>query len=177
MTDESHSSLSDGGVEREIEQAEIEWAIERATSMCASALLDAQVYGKRLLKGFGYPNETFGRAQDHQALRIVLTLLSTRGAALAEMQREVCICAAIRLSDGRIFRGHRHHNCFAVLADLRTVDASIQSSIVGIEQGFVTSRNRFVNRAEGYRLQLAAGIGSASRDGYRGGQLFSEDLY
>lgn len=90
---------------------------------------------------------------------------------------EVCICAAIKLDDGRVLRGHRHHDCFRTLSGLRQVDAAIPSGLIGIEQGFVTSRNRFVDRREGFRLQLAAGIESVSRDGYRGGQLFSEDLY
>jgi hypothetical protein len=44
-------------------------------------------------------------------------------------------------------------------------------------QGFITSRNRFVTREEGYALQVAAGIPSAAAGGYRGKRLFSEDLY
>ena len=94
---------------------------------------------------------------------------------------EVCICAAIRLPDGRVIRGHRHHNCFAAIAELATVDATIPSKPTETSrfaQGFVTSRNRFVNRKEGVALQIAAGIPSADpvRKGY-GNQLFSEDLY
>jgi hypothetical protein len=46
----------------------------------------------------------------------------------------------------------------------------------GMDQGFITSRNRYVDREEGLRLQLAAGIESVAPGGYRG-QLFSEDLY
>lgn len=52
------------------------WAIDRVTRMCASALVDAQVYRQKLLKGFGYPNETFRAAQDYRALSIVLSALS-----------------------------------------------------------------------------------------------------
>ena len=48
-------------------------------------------------------------------------------------------------------------------------------------QGFVTSRNRFVNRVEALRLQKEAGIPSAdptSKNGvYKYGDLYSEDLY
>jgi hypothetical protein len=43
-------------------------------------------------------------------------------------------------------------------------------------QGFVTSRNRFVTREEGMKLQITAGIPSVG-GGYRGNRLFSEDLY
>lgn len=51
---------------------DLEWAAERVRSMCASAFIDAGVYGPKLLKGFGYPNETFSRAQDARALQMVL---------------------------------------------------------------------------------------------------------
>jgi DNA repair exonuclease SbcCD ATPase subunit len=53
--------------------------------MCANALIDAQVYRQKLLKGFGYPNETFARAQDYRALDIVLKSL----VALREQHEEV----------------------------------------------------------------------------------------
>jgi len=46
-----------------------------------------------------------------------------------------------------------------------------------VEQGFVTSKNRYVSREEGRSLQEAAGIKSAGKDGYRGNTLYSEDLY
>jgi hypothetical protein len=58
-----------------------EWARERAQRMCAAALMDAQVYRQKLLKGFGYPNETFGRAQDYRALSIILSALPPAPAA------------------------------------------------------------------------------------------------
>ena len=86
-------------------------------------------------------------------------------------QPEICICAAIQLTDGRIFRGHRHDDCIQVAVKNRVE----RPDFVTAEQGFVTSQNRFVGRKEAMQLQIAAGI--ASRDGYRGDILFSEDLY
>jgi hypothetical protein len=59
----------------ETEDDDYAWARERAVNMCASALLDAQVYRQKLLRGFGYPNETFARAQDYRALAILLARL------------------------------------------------------------------------------------------------------
>lgn len=53
-----------------------EWALERVTKMCASALVDAQIYRQKLLKGFGYPDETFRSAQDYRALSIILQRLA-----------------------------------------------------------------------------------------------------
>lgn len=81
---------------------------------------------------------------------------------------EICICAAIQLADGRIIRGHRHDDCIQTAIKWQAEPRAAQ-------QGFVTSRNRFVDRHEGMRLQNAAGIESVN--GYRGEVLFSEDLY
>lgn len=84
---------------------------------------------------------------------------------------ETCICAAIRcIREGRIVRGHRHGDCIQTAVKM-LIDPH------GCEQGFITSRNRFVGRVEGRKLQDAAGIPSYDRDGYRGDTLFSEDLY
>jgi hypothetical protein len=96
-------------------------------------------------------------------------------------EREIVICSAIRLPDGRIFRGHRHSDC------IRTAKEAVEwnrgdakgvwtASMCG-DQGFITSRNRYVGREEGLALQQAAGIASACPSGYRTRQLFSEDLY
>jgi hypothetical protein len=82
---------------------------------------------------------------------------------------EICICAAVKDETGYIWRGHRHGDCM-----LAAITA--KHSPHG-EQGFMTSKNRFVNREDGRKLQDAAGIPSADKDGYRGTTLFSEDLY
>ncbi len=83
---------------------------------------------------------------------------------------EICICAAVQTEEGLVIRGHRHHDALyaarqAFCTPLRGEDG----------QGFVTSRGRYVTREEGYRLQVAADIGS--KCGYSGERLFSEDLY
>lgn len=45
------------------------------------------------------------------------------------------------------------------------------------EQGFMTSKNRFVTRKQGRKLQDDAGIKSVDRTGYQTDTLYSEDLY
>lgn len=104
--------------------------------------------------------------------------LQAIGAVLIKMRAERCICAAVRLSDGRVFRGHRYGDC------LRTAFEQVDHQTPGKwpdsmspELGFVTSANRFVDREEGLRLQLAAGVESVIEHGYRGELLFAEDLY
>lgn len=103
------------------------------------------------------------------------------------MTHEICICAAIQLPDGRIFRGHRHGDCIRTAVETIDYRHSIGLEPVPYEglradmrqdcQGFMTSANRYVGREEGMRLQRAAGIESAAEGGYRGKILFSEDLY
>lgn len=86
------------------------------------------------------------------------------------MTLEVCTCAAVRLRDGTIIRGYRHGDCLRKVSD-------IGLSRIGSQQGFYTSAGRFVCRKEGFLLQHKAGIASAAEGGYRGKELFSEDLY
>jgi hypothetical protein len=85
-----------------------------------------------------------------------------------------CICAAIKLPDGYIIRGHRHHNCFRTLDDSPRYK---ETSALSIVQGFVTSENKFVGRYEALDIQQAANIPSSNPIGYIGNQLYSEDLY
>lgn len=97
---------------------------------------------------------------------------------LADLRRqgepEVCICAAILFSDNRIARGHRHSDCFKTAAGWTPKPPQ---HIIAT-QGFITSRNRFVDRKEAARLQIAAGIPSrATERPYHNGECFSEDLY
>ena len=84
---------------------------------------------------------------------------------------EICICSAVKTPAGLVIRGHRH--CDA----LRTLAETGHMYCRDAEQGFVTSRNRFVSRREGLALQAAAGIPSARTSGYHATLLFSEDLY
>ena len=86
-------------------------------------------------------------------------------------QAEICICAAIKMG-ALIIRGHRHDDCLRNIK-ARRLDAE------PIEQGFITSCNRFVSREEAMQIQRAAGAKSAYSSGgeLRGPLLFSEDLY
>ena len=90
---------------------------------------------------------------------------------LRQAQPEVCLCAAIRLDDGYIVRGHRHDDCIHTITKLRKAGREV-GSVTQAEQGFLTSRGRFVDRAEGAQLQRAAGKLGADVT-----PLLSEDLY
>lgn len=99
--------------------------------------------------------------------------------------REQIVCAAIRLPDGRVIRGHRHDGCIKYAYDLVTWQNDPKSGVNGPpwtpemarQQGFVTSRNRYVDRAEAMEIHRAAGGKSACYGELRGDVLFSEDCY
>jgi len=86
--------------------------------------------------------------------------------------KEIVICAATKTTCGKIIRGHRHVDCLTAIKKRKLKSAGPNA------QGFITSRNRFVGRKEGLKLQLAAGIPCADKNkkGYRS-RLYSEDLY
>ena len=81
--------------------------------------------------------------------------------------KEIVICAAIQDSNNRIFIGHRHHDAIHAMST-RPGNAQV------VEQGFITSKNRFVGRKEAMEIQINAGLQPESE---RGIDLFSEDLY
>lgn len=86
---------------------------------------------------------------------------------------EFCICAAVLMPDGYIVRGHRHSDAMQTAGGIPRYE-----KMRGMPQGFVTSLGRFVDREEGARLQIAAGIESADKaQPYLNGELYSEDLY
>jgi hypothetical protein len=92
---------------------------------------------------------------------------------LAEKDKEIVICSAVKTTTGKIFRGHRHGDCMRAIQDRHLAVGHSPE-----DQGFITSLNRYVNRKEAYDIQINAGIKSINPDGYcEVGQLYSEDLY
>jgi len=119
---------------------------------------------------------------DQDSKRVIRSLLDARGdsfptvghgATLTAAQGEQCICAALRLANGEVWRGHRHDNCIQVAGKAGVS----RDDIAEAEQGFITSRNRFVGREEGAQIQNRAGIVSAHTGQPIAEMLFSEDLY
>lgn len=93
--------------------------------------------------------------------------------------KETVICAALRYK-GQIWYGHRHAHAQTALYDELAWELprkKIAKDWENVEQGFVTTKGRFVNRSAAYKLQIRAGKQSACKDGYTGLELYSEDLY
>jgi hypothetical protein len=106
-----------------------------------------------------------------------------------ENQPEYIICAAIWFKDGKfrehqprnvdsgfVICGRRHHNCFTTASLLyKNMDDALlnYSEVKGTaEQGFLTSKDRFVNRDEAAEIAY-----SQNQTFERKKILFSEDLY
>ena len=89
---------------------------------------------------------------------------------------EIIICAAIKVNN-LIFRGHRHCHCFAAMNDQLSWDMTRQQiKQLNQEQGFITSRNKFVDRKTALLIALENNqVKDLSQ--IRGEELYSEDLY
>lgn len=108
--------------------------------------------------------------------------------------KEFCICAALKLPDGRVFNGHRHDGAIeyagktlhweqrqSVGYSSDEIASYVRTYIADSVQGFTTSTGRFVDRYVGLELQKAAGKKNHARpDGSwseTGRELYSEELY
>lgn len=99
---------------------------------------------------------------------------------------EYIICAAIWLNDGGdyphqpknietgfVVCGRRHHNCIATAVILnKWILKGLKESSGKTVQGFLTSKDRFIDRREGGELALSQNQILEPTD-----CLFSEDLY
>ena len=91
---------------------------------------------------------------------------------------EFIICAAIRITDtGKVYHGHRHNHCLdAMNGELSWTLSRQEMCKIKNEQGFTTSKNRFVNRKEALLIALKNNQ-VLNKAEIRGDQLYSEDLY
>lgn len=93
------------------------------------------------------------------------------------MEQEKIICAAVRLEDGKIFFGHRHPHCLEAMNDqLSWLKTRKEIASLAKEQGFMTTKARFVDREEALQIALAADQ-VLNKEQIRGKSLYSEDLY
>ena len=79
---------------------------------------------------------------------------------------EIVICAAVRASDGKIVRGHRHKDAIRALQGMEGYEGEQPHAE---DQGFVTYADRFATRREAYRLHFP--------DRTEPDELHSDDLY
>lgn len=99
---------------------------------------------------------------------------------LIKNMKELCICAAVKWKD-KIWFGHRHSNALIAMNDEISYELLRKQFLEEKEkpiQGFITTKNRFVDRKEAYKIQIAAGVKSKLKHlPYLGQELYSEDLY
>jgi hypothetical protein len=98
------------------------------------------------------------------------------------LSKEYILCAAIHIINGKkyvhqpknikhgfVISGRRHHNCFAII-DLFNISRKDYS----ITQGFLTNKDRFVDRIEAFNIAKEA---KQMIKIHHKNLLFSEDLY
>ncbi len=100
--------------------------------------------------------------QRRDALEAEVKRLETVASDARTAEREVCLCAAIQMADGYVFRGHRHDDCYLTMGGWTKYTKADGHAAV---QGFLTSRGRFVTRKEAAELHGYSGV------------LTSEDLW
>ena len=98
--------------------------------------------------------------------------------ALNPIINEFIICAAIKHKDtGKIYLGHRHNHCLeASNGELSWKLNREEISKIKRIQGFITNKNRFVDRIEALTIALANNQ-VLDKKQIRGNELYSEDLY
>jgi len=77
----------------------------------------------------------------------------------------------INCDRGLVFCGYRHAHCMYTMVSVTGI-RSVESEVGDYVQGFLTSKNRFVDREEGARIHIANGHTVEFKN-----RLFSEDLY
>lgn len=105
------------------------------------------------------------------------------------MKDERIVCAAIHYHDweakyrrlpnietGTVVCGLRHADCIATFVSL-SGKRSVTPEAGEYVQGFVTTKNRFVTRAEGLIIAKAAFQVDELSGGVNSKELYSEDLY
>jgi hypothetical protein len=112
-----------------------------------------------------------------RALRVAMAEI--RELHKARLSREFCVCAAVKLDDGRIIRGHRHSDCVTTVARWQAAGEEVLNHLPIREdqQGFMTSRGRFVDRRLAMELQRAISDKAPKGHFLQGEELISEDLY
>lgn len=78
----------------------------------------------------------------------------------------------INVDKGIVFCGHRHPHC---LHQMVAMTGKRQCEVGEEVQGFLTNKNRFVDRVEG--AEIALNSKQITKLNYNKNKLFSEDLY
>lgn len=89
-----------------------------------------------------------------------------------ELPMEVMV-RPINCDQGLVFCGHRHAQCMYTMVSITGI-RSVESEVGAYTQGFLTNKNRFVDRKEA--MVIAKEANQVKEDTYSD-RLFSEDLY
>lgn len=96
------------------------------------------------------------------------------------------VCAALRIDtrtedDPIIICGYRHNDCYETLYELNSQFSKEARAQNLITEGFLATKNRFLDRFDAYAEAIACGQLSAANREYKADRnenmLYSEDLY
>lgn len=82
----------------------------------------------------------------------------------------------VNVERGIVFCGFRHCHCMYTMCSITGL-RSVQSEVGEYVQGFLTSKNRFVNREEGMVIATASNQVKETITNIKQRDLFSEDLW
>ncbi len=91
-------------------------------------------------------------------------------------KKKLVICAAVKYKK-KVWRGNRHADAIRAMNDELSYTMTrkeMSEKCVSLDQGFITSENKYVDRDEAYKIALNAGQVKKNTVDSR---LFSEDLY
>jgi hypothetical protein len=75
---------------------------------------------------------------------------------------------------GAVFCGYRHPHCMYTMVAITGL-RSVETEVGEIIEGFLTSKNRFVDRLEAYKIAIESK--QIEKGKYSSNTLYSEDLY
>jgi hypothetical protein len=122
-------------------------------------------------------------AEDSDGIELVLAelliILEAKDADLMiSTMKERIICAAVRFKD-QVWMGHRHTHAMEAMRDQLSYTMNrkeMHEQGVGRDQGFVTSKGRYVGREEAWDIAVKAGQLN-NRKSKTVGYLYSEDVW
>lgn len=94
--------------------------------------------------------------------------------------KEIIICAAVRF-EKHVWRGHRHPDALGAMKNTLSFNMNrkeMNAWGVGNDQGFITSRNRYVDRKQAFEIAKASRQLKVNKNlTSTPGMLYSEDIY
>ena len=134
----------------------------------------------KLIINQDYPKIDIVETMSEREYHLIMSAISVsesilKKAAKPKIKKEFIVCSAVMFHGHTVICGRRHKDCYNIIENLG-FDTDINDDRKN--QGFVTSKNRFVNRSEAFIIAKDNNqIYHTMFDDVIEGELTSEDLY